>query len=148
MNHGPLAPTAAFAPPPLLDPTLAAQWAGQIRALMPFIGGGLAALGVVLPSFTDAQLAGYVYAVMTLIGFGSYAAAALWSWRQKRAAKKAAREAEVAAAVASANAGKPVTVTVTPPGMPNEAVLITATEAAAAPSVPRNVAPSPPPKAA
>ncbi len=63
-----------------------------------------------------------------------------WSAWQKIAAVKAARTAEVAAAKASAAAtlatGKatPVTVAITPSGMPNEAVPIPAAEIAVAPS--------------
>lgn len=78
----------------------------------------------------------------------------VWSVWQKIAAVREKRAAEVAAAVASAkltyeNARPmPVTVTVTPAGEPNIATRINATEMAAAPAVPMDVAPAPAPRPA
>jgi len=70
----------------------------------------------------------------------------LWSGWQKIAAIRASRSAEVAAAVASAEKGVPVVVTVTPEGQDNIATRVSATEAAAAPSVPISVPPQPAPR--
>jgi len=108
---------------------------------MPLIAGALATMGVTLPSLTDTQISGYVYAVMYFGAIGLYAWSAIWSWRQKTAA----RAKEIAAAVASAEHGVPVVVTVTPPGEPNIATRVSATEAAAAPSVPIDQKPLPAP---
>ncbi len=74
-----------------------------------------------------------------------------WSIQQKFAAIRDKRRAEVAAASASAEATMkagtptPVTVTVTAEGTPNVATRVSATEAAAAPSVPVDVRPQPAP---
>jgi hypothetical protein len=123
--------------PPPPDPVKVAQWAGQIRALLPFIGGALASAGIVIPSLTDAQISGYISAAMTAAGIASYAASAVWSWYQKVRDRKML----VASAVASAQHGAAVVVTVTPPGEPNIATRISPAEQVAAPSVPINVAP-------
>ena len=130
--------------PPPPDPVKVAQWAGQIRALLPFVGGALAGVGVVLPSFTDAQISGYISAAMTIVGLASYGASAVWSWYQKLQARREL----VASAKASAEHGTAVVVTETPVGLPNIATKISATEQAAAPSVPTGVPPQPAPPGA
>jgi hypothetical protein len=132
---------ATFTPPPPPDPVKVAQWAGQIRSFLSLIGGVLAGVGIVLPSFTDTQINGYVYATMTIVGLVSYGVAAYKSWQ----AKNADRKALVASAKASAQHGTAVVVTETPPGQENVAVKISATEQAAAPSVPQGVPPQPAP---
>jgi hypothetical protein len=123
--------------PPPPDPVKVAQWTGQIRALLPFVGGALASAGIVIPSLTDAQISGYISAAMTAAGIASYAASAVWSWYQKVKDRKML----VASAVASAQHGAPVVVTVTPEGQPNVATRVSPAEQAAAPSVPIGVAP-------
>ncbi len=129
------------APPPMPDPTRVAQWAGQIRAIMPLIGGVLGAFGIAIPTLSDAQLSGYISAAMILIGLGMYAWSAYTSWQ----AKNADRKVLVASTVASVQHGTPVVVTVTPEGQPNVATKVSATEQATAPSVPVGVAPLPAP---
>lgn len=142
--------TTTFPKPP--DPLWVAQMAGQVRALMPLVGGIVGTLGITLPALTDAQIADYMSAGMVLFGFLSWAWTAIWSWRQKAAADKAKRGAEVSAAKATAaatmEAGRamPVTVTVTPEGQDNEAVRVRPAELAAAPSVPPGATPSPAPR--
>lgn len=69
----------------------------------------------------------------------------LWSAWQKIAAIRTARNAAVAAAVASVAMGRPVVVTVTPPGQDNVATLVSSTEAASAPVVPKGIPPRPAP---
>ncbi len=128
--------------PPPPDPVKVAQYAGQIRAFLSLIGGVLAGLGIVLPTFTDAQINGYVSAAMIIMGLVSYGIAAFKSWQ----AKTADRQALVASAKASAQHGTAVVVTVTPPGQDNVATKISATEQATAPSVPIGVSPQPAPK--
>lgn len=123
------------------DPVKVAQLAGQIRAILPFVGGALAGVGVVLPSFTDAQLSGYISAAMTIAGLASYGIAAVWSWYQKLQARKML----VASAKASAEHGTAVVVIETPVGQPNVATKIPVAEQAAAPSVPQSVPPIPAP---
>jgi len=143
--------TTTFPKPP--DPLWLAQVAGQVRALMPLVGGIVGTLGITLPALTDAQIADYISAAMVLFGFASYAWTAIWSYRQKAAAERAKRDAEVSAAKASAEAtmaagrAMPVTVTVTPAGLDNEAVRVRPAELAAAPSVPPGATPSPAPRA-
>lgn len=134
------------------DPLIVSQWAGLARALIAALAGaGL--LGGVWASVSAEQIANILTAVLTLGGAAMGAWATYWSWRQKIAEAKAKRDAEVSAAKASAeatmltNRPTPVTVTVTPQGQPNEAVRITPTELAAAPSVPAFVEPSPAPRA-
>jgi hypothetical protein len=92
---------------------------------------------------------------VTMIATAVLAAGMLgWGAWQKIAALRDSRRAEVAAAKASANAtmqagsATPVTVTITPAGIPNEAVRVPPAELVAAPSVPLGVAPSPAPRAA
>ena len=68
-----------------------------------------------------------------------------WSMYQKIADIRANRRTAVASAVASAQHGVPVVVTETPPGQPNVATKISATEQAAAPSVPQGTPLSPAP---
>jgi hypothetical protein len=96
---------------------------------MPAIGGLLAIFGLAVPQFTDAQLAAYIQLGLTIAGM---VGAGWWSWQQK----KQARSKEVATAIASADAGKPVTVTVTPGLAPNVVVPVSNAELAAAPPVP------------
>ena len=116
-------------PAPASDPVKTAQYAGLVRVFLPAFGGLLAGAHIVIPTFTDAQLAAYIQLAMTVIGM---VGAGIWSWRQKTAA----RAKEVATAVASAQAGKPVTVTVTPGTQPNIVTAVPAGELATAPSVP------------
>lgn len=85
----------------------------------------------------------------TMIATAVVAGAMLaWSGWQKIAAVRASRRSQVAAAVASFEQGAPVTVTETPVGQPNVATRVSAAEAAAAPSVPAGVKPSPAPRPA
>lgn len=117
------------APP---DPVTVAQWTGQIRTVVALLGGiGLG--GAWLQHITDAQISNDVTTVLTVLGLAAYAIAAFYSWKQKRDAATAARTEKVASAVASANAGVPVVVTVTPPGVPNIATPVSNAEASIAP---------------
>lgn len=145
------------APPPPPDQAIVTQWTqwfGQIRALAILLGGmGLG--GTWLNKFiglSDAEVSGYIAALVTVTGIAAWIGPAAWSWIEKKrtalAIARAIRKAEVAAAVASAEltahatseAGRPVlvpvTVNETPIGQLNEAVAIPRAEAAAAPSVP------------
>ena len=123
------------------DPVKVAIWAGQVRALLPFIGGALSGVGIVIPTLTNEQLSGYISAGMTLAGFASLGFAALWSRWQKYQDRKML----VAAAIASAQHGTAVFVTETPVGQPNVATKIPVAEQAAAPAVPQGVPPQPAP---
>ncbi len=131
---------ATFTPPPPPDPVKVAQWAGQIRTLIALLAGaGL--LGGVWAGVTADQIANWLTAILTVVGLAGAVYAAMTSWW----AKIQDRKALVAAAKASAQHGEPVTVTVTPEGMPNVATKISATEQAAAPSVPQGIPPQPAP---
>ena len=157
------------APPPPPDPALVTQWTqwlGQIRGVL-ILAGGIGLGGTWLKpitGLTDAELSGYVAAVVSVVSVAAWAGPAAWSWIEKKrtawAVAKALRLAAVAAAVASAeqtakathDAGRPVlvpvTVIVTPGDQPNEAVRIRASEQEAAPGVPIGVTPSPAPRPA
>lgn len=126
------------------DPLVAAQWAGLARTLIAALAGaGL--LGAAWTAVSLEQLTNYATLLLMLVSAAGGAWSAYRSWRQKAEAAAAARRGEVSAAKASAQIGVPVTVTETPPGHENRAVLITPAEQAAAPSAPVNVMPSPPP---
>lgn len=129
-----------FPKPP--DPVVVAQWAGLARTLIAALAGA-GMLGGVWASVSAEQIANLLTAVLTVGGAGAWAAVAVWSMWQKRQA----RRGEVASAVASAEIGRPVIVTETPVGVPNIATRVSATEAAAAPSVPAGVT-NPAPRAA
>lgn len=123
------------------DPVALAQWAGLARTLIAALAGaGL--LGAAWAAVSVEQITNILTAVLTLAGVAGAAWSAYKSWQDKRLA----RVKEVAAAKASAELGSPVTVTVTPEGMPNIATRISAAEQAAAPSVPVDVRPSPAPR--
>jgi hypothetical protein len=138
-------------PPPLPAPTTVAIWAGQIRAILPLLGGiGLG--GASVANLTDAQINGYVTAVLTLVGIASWAGTAIWSRYDERQQARVARQVAVASAVASAHAtqaaGTPVAVTVAVPITPNAAAVAThipAAEAAIVPLPTPGVAPQPAP---
>jgi predicted lipid-binding transport protein (Tim44 family) len=105
------------APPPLPTPTSVAIWAGQIRAILPLLGGiGLG--GAWVAKLTDAQINDYVTATLTFIGIASWIISALWSRYSKWEAARADHASSVASAVASANrtavVGTPTPVTVAP----------------------------------
>lgn len=109
------------------------------------LGSYLGTVGIAVTGEMQDKLLG---AAMITVGLG-------WSGVQKWWAKRAARSGAVAAASASAEITAktgiptPVTVTVTPGNLPNEAVKISPAEIAKAPArPPLNVAPSPAPKAA
>jgi hypothetical protein len=131
---------ATFTPPPPPDPVKVAQWAGQLRTLIALLAGaGL--LGGVWAGVTAEQIANWLTAILTVAGLAGAAYAALTSWW----AKIQDRKMLVASAKASAQHGTAVVVTETPPGQENTARLISATEQAAAPSVPQGVPPQPAP---
>ena len=124
-------------PPPPPSPTAIALWAGQLRVVIPLLGG-IGIGGAWLQSITDTQLTSYVTTGLTLFGLVCWIGTALWAraaawWR---AADK--RKAEVSAAVASANAthaiGVPTAVTVIPstPTTSPTAVTVPYVEAVAA----------------
>lgn len=129
-----------FTLPPPPDPTKVAQWAGLARTLVA-LAAGAGFVGAAWAGVSAEQIANLLTAVLTLAG----AAGALWSgirsWRQKAEQ----RAINVASSAASAALGQPVTVAVTPAGMPNVVTRISGAEIAAAPSAPLNVAPSPAP---
>ncbi len=108
---------------------------GLIRTLIVAFGAWAATGGVTLTGTQLDQLTG---SAMILVGAG-------WSVGQKWWAERAKRTAEVSAAVASVEHGTPVTVTVTPVGQDNIATRVSAAEQAAAPAVPLDVSPKPPP---
>jgi hypothetical protein len=131
---------ATFTPPPQPDPVKVAQWAGQLRTLIALLAGaGL--LGGVWAGVTAEQIANWLTAILTVAGL----AGAVWAWLTSRWAKIQDRKMLVASAKASAQHGTAVVVTETPPGQENTARLISATEQAAAPSVPQGVPPQPAP---
>lgn len=104
-------------PPPLPAPTTIAIWAGQIRAILPLLGGiGLG--GAWVANLTDAQINGYVTATLTITGLASWGVTALWSRYDKWQAARDDHASSVASAVASANrtaaAGVAAPVTVAP----------------------------------
>lgn len=125
------------------DPVAVAQWAGLARTLIAALAGA-GILGGAWAAVSAEQIANLLTALLTVGGALVTTGVAFWSMWQKRQA----RRLEVASAVASAEIGTPVVVTVTPEGMPNVATRVSATEAAAAPSVPAGVTPSPAPRAA
>lgn len=123
------------------DPTTIAQWTGQLRTLIA-LAGGLGLGGAWLGHITDQEISGDLTAIFTVGGLALWAGAAIWSWIAKLRAATAARTSAVASAVQSAQTGTPVVVTVTPPGQPNIATLISPAEVAAAPAVPVGTLPS------
>lgn len=108
---------------------------GQVRTGVAALGAYLTTYGLTVSGEMQTQLVGAAMVVVSLI---LSATDKWWAERKKR-------NAEVAAAVASVEIGRPVRVTVTPAGQPNEATLISATEAAAAPAVPLGTPPQPAP---
>jgi hypothetical protein len=108
---------------------------GLVRTAIAAFGAWAAAGGVVLTGTQLDQLSGAAL-ILAMAG---------WSAVQKWIAAQTSRTAQVAAAVASVEKGSPVVVTVTPEGQPNVATKISATEQAAAPSVPMSTPPQPAP---
>jgi hypothetical protein len=104
-------------PPPLPTPATVGVWAGQVRAVLPLLGG-LGAGGAWAAKLTDTQINGYVTAGLTLFALACWGGSAISSWFSKIQAQRDKRKAEVAAAIASANAthttGVPTAVTVIP----------------------------------
>lgn len=102
--------------PPPPAPATVALWTGQIRTLIAIVSGiGLGGAG--LQQITTDKISGYVTAIMTLVGLGGWAWAAVWSWLDKWKAAHAAHATAVASAVASAQetqaAGVPTAVVTT-----------------------------------
>ena len=106
---------------------------GAVRHLLTLAGGVFAAGGI---NLTGTQIDSIAGGIVALIMVG-------WSVWQKRSASTAARRVAVASAVASVEKGVPVTVFETPVGQANVATMVSATEIAAAPSVPVLTSPSP-----
>lgn len=130
------------------DPVAVAQLAGLFRHALTFGGGALSAFGVSMPAWLAGMSDPEITVIVSAGMFFGGCAATVLGLLMSRWDKWRTRQREVAGSVASAEGGVPVTVTVTPVGVPNEAVRISATEARAAPSVPAGVSPSPAPRAA
>jgi uncharacterized membrane protein YebE (DUF533 family) len=137
--------TSLPAPP---DPLLAAQWAGQIRTLIALLAGAGVVGGAWVGVSTE-QIANALTALMTIAGIVAYGWAAYKSYRDKIAQRAVVVASAQASAEITAKTGvvTPVSVVVTPEGMPNVATKISPAEVAQAPSAPMNVPPSPAPAA-
>ena len=131
-----------FPPPP--DPVKMAQIAAVAKnVLSMLVGAGV--LGAVWAGVSVEQITNWLTAALTLAGLVGGAYSMFRSWRRPIEQ----RAVLVASTVASVEQGQPVSVTVTPGNLPNEAVKISPAEIAKAPAAPPlNVAPSPAPKAA
>jgi hypothetical protein len=114
---------------------------GQLRTLIAAGGAYLGTYGLTVSGEAQDTLlgAGLVVVSLALSGVQKW-----WAERKKRRAEVSAAKASAEATMA-AGAPTPVTVNVTPAGLPNEAVRVSRAEAAAAPAVPAGVVPSPAP---
>lgn len=137
-------------PPEIPPPTTIAIWGGQIRAILPLLGG-IGIGGAWVEKLTDAQINSYLTAILTLIGIGSWIFSAIWSRYDKWQQARKARTNAVASAVASAISGSPVTVSVTktPSGTPDlaTATRVSMVEAANSPQPRFGTMPDPAPGA-
>ncbi len=128
------------APP---DPTKVALYTSDALTALKLLSGA----GIISGAWVSSVSTDRVSALISvgLYVFGAAGAIGGWlatRWRVHKAAADA-RKTAVASAAASVKLGAPVIVTETPPGQPNVATLISATEQAAAPSVPTDVPPTP-----
>ena len=105
---------------------------GQLRTLIAAFGAYLGTYGLTVSGEAQDKLLG---AALVVVSLALSAGQKWWAERKKRTAEVAAAKATAAATMAL---GKPtpVTVVVTPAGMPNEAVPVPRVELAAAPIVP------------
>ncbi len=113
------------------DPTKAAQWAGQIRALLTLLAGA-GIVGGAWAGVSVEQITNWV----TLAMWAAAGVGAAWASYKSWQDKIKQRQEKVATAMVSAAQGVPLVVSVTPPGVENTVAQVSATEQAAAPTLP------------
>ncbi len=122
------------------DPTKAAQWAGQIRALLTLLAGA-GIVGGAWAGVSVEQLTNWV----TLAMWATAGAGAAWASYKSWQDKIKQRQEKVATAMVSAQNGTPLIVSVTPPGVENTVARVSVAEQDAAPTVPMGAVVQPPP---